>query len=210
MQNVLPRAGDAAAGRDLSAGNRRGEDWRRLVRCARAAWRSRAAGNRRRYRARDRGGGQDEPNAPTPDLVCVDRSQPGPVLERVNNELLRNDAPMVTAITALVDARDCQFAYAAAGHPPAVLLEPGSGPASWRLGRFRWACCVCRLPNSSGPKHPRRAAGSLYRWRDRALARCRRGRGAVARRRRIRGARIAVRRRRGNLQPHLRRPQGRR
>ena len=50
---------------------------------------------------------------------------PGPVLERVNNELLRNDAPMVTAITALVDARDCQFAYAAAGHPPAVLLEPG-------------------------------------------------------------------------------------
>ncbi len=50
---------------------------------------------------------------------------PGPVLERVNNELFRNESPMVTAITALVDARDCEFAYAAAGHPPAVLLEPG-------------------------------------------------------------------------------------
>jgi serine phosphatase RsbU (regulator of sigma subunit) len=50
---------------------------------------------------------------------------PGPVLERVNNELFRNASPMVTAIAALVDARDCEFAYAAAGHPPAVLLEPG-------------------------------------------------------------------------------------
>lgn len=50
---------------------------------------------------------------------------PGPVLERVNNELMRNDSPMVTAIAALVNARDCEVAYAAAGHPPAVLLEPG-------------------------------------------------------------------------------------
>jgi serine phosphatase RsbU (regulator of sigma subunit) len=50
---------------------------------------------------------------------------PGPVLERVNKELFRNESPMVTAIAALVDARDCEFAYAAAGHPPAVLLEPG-------------------------------------------------------------------------------------
>ena len=50
---------------------------------------------------------------------------PGPVLERVNNELMRNESPIVTAIAALVDARDCEIAYAAAGHPPAVLLEPG-------------------------------------------------------------------------------------
>jgi serine phosphatase RsbU (regulator of sigma subunit)/CHASE3 domain sensor protein len=50
---------------------------------------------------------------------------PGPVLERVNNELFRNDSPMVTAIAALVDAHNCEFAYAAAGHPPALLLEPG-------------------------------------------------------------------------------------
>ncbi len=50
---------------------------------------------------------------------------PGPVLERVNNELMRTDSPFVTAIAALVDARDCEFAYSAAGHPPAVLLEPG-------------------------------------------------------------------------------------
>jgi serine phosphatase RsbU (regulator of sigma subunit) len=47
------------------------------------------------------------------------------VLERVNNELLRNESLMVTAIAALANARDCEFVYAAAGHPPAVLLEPG-------------------------------------------------------------------------------------
>jgi serine phosphatase RsbU (regulator of sigma subunit) len=51
--------------------------------------------------------------------------RPGPVLERVNAELLRNQSPMVTAIAALVDAGMCEFAYASAGHPPAVLLEPG-------------------------------------------------------------------------------------
>jgi serine phosphatase RsbU (regulator of sigma subunit)/CHASE3 domain sensor protein len=51
--------------------------------------------------------------------------RPGAILERVNNELMRNESPIVTAIAALVDARDCEVAYAVAGHPPAVLLEPG-------------------------------------------------------------------------------------
>ena len=43
----------------------------------------------------------------------------------VSTKSFRNESPMVTAIAALVDARDCEFAYAAAGHPPAVLSEPG-------------------------------------------------------------------------------------
>lgn len=59
---------------------------------------------------------------------------PGPVLERVNAELHRNQSPMVTALAALVDARTCEFAYAAAGHPPAVLLEPGRGARFLEVG----------------------------------------------------------------------------
>lgn len=51
---------------------------------------------------------------------------PGPVLERANSELFRNLSPMVTAVAGLVDPRTCEFVYSAAGHPPPVLLEPGS------------------------------------------------------------------------------------
>ncbi len=60
--------------------------------------------------------------------------RPGPVLERVNAELYRGRAPMVTAMVALVDARTCEFVYAAAGHPPAVLLEPGRGARFLEVG----------------------------------------------------------------------------
>ena len=60
--------------------------------------------------------------------------RPGPVLERVNVELHRNQSPMVTAMVALVDARTCEFAYAAAGHPPAVLLEPERGARFLEVG----------------------------------------------------------------------------
>ncbi len=51
---------------------------------------------------------------------------PGKVLERVNTELFAENAPMITAIVGLVDARSCEFSYAAAGHPAPVLLEPGA------------------------------------------------------------------------------------
>jgi serine phosphatase RsbU (regulator of sigma subunit) len=74
---------------------------------------------------------------------------PGPVLERVNNELLRNDSPMVTAITALVDARDCEFAYAAAGHPPVVLLEPGKRARFLEVGSLPLGV----LPNAAYRTH---------------------------------------------------------
>ncbi|MGA8796979.1 MAG: PP2C family protein-serine/threonine phosphatase, partial [Candidatus Cybelea sp.] len=60
--------------------------------------------------------------------------RPGPVLERVNVELHRNQSPMVTAMIALVDARTCEFAYAAAGHPPPVLLEPERGARFLEVG----------------------------------------------------------------------------
>jgi serine phosphatase RsbU (regulator of sigma subunit) len=50
---------------------------------------------------------------------------PGPVLERVNSELFRHKAPVITAVAGLVEAASCRFSYAAAGHPPPVLLEPG-------------------------------------------------------------------------------------
>jgi serine phosphatase RsbU (regulator of sigma subunit)/CHASE3 domain sensor protein len=60
--------------------------------------------------------------------------RPGPVLERVNAELFRNQSPLVTAMAALVDAGKCEFDYAVAGHPPAVLLEPGRSARFLEVG----------------------------------------------------------------------------
>jgi serine phosphatase RsbU (regulator of sigma subunit) len=60
--------------------------------------------------------------------------RPGPVLERVNAELLRNQSPLVTAMAALVDAGTREFDYAVAGHPPAVLWEPGRGARFLEVG----------------------------------------------------------------------------
>ncbi|MBV9233121.1 MAG: SpoIIE family protein phosphatase [Candidatus Eremiobacteraeota bacterium] len=51
---------------------------------------------------------------------------PGSVLQRVNAQLNGDAAPMITAIVALVEAGKQEFAYAIAGHPAPVLLEPGS------------------------------------------------------------------------------------
>jgi serine phosphatase RsbU (regulator of sigma subunit) len=50
---------------------------------------------------------------------------PGVVLERVNAELVRDNWTMITAIVGLIDARRFRFAFASAGHPPPVLVEPG-------------------------------------------------------------------------------------
>jgi serine phosphatase RsbU (regulator of sigma subunit) len=60
--------------------------------------------------------------------------RPGPVLECANAELLRKQSPMVTATAALVDAATCEFEYAVAGHPPAVLLEPGRSARFLEVG----------------------------------------------------------------------------
>lgn len=51
-------------------------------------------------------------------------ADPAHVLERVNIELLRSTSQIVTAIAGIVNTRKCEFLYAAAGHPPPVLLEP--------------------------------------------------------------------------------------
>jgi serine phosphatase RsbU (regulator of sigma subunit) len=60
--------------------------------------------------------------------------RPGAVLDRVNAELLRNQSSMVTALAALVDPGTCEFDYAVAGHPPAVLLEPGRNARFLEVG----------------------------------------------------------------------------
>ncbi len=50
---------------------------------------------------------------------------PASILQRVNKDLVRQQSPIVTAVVGLVDAARYQFSYAAAGHPPPLLLEPG-------------------------------------------------------------------------------------
>jgi serine phosphatase RsbU (regulator of sigma subunit)/CHASE3 domain sensor protein len=50
---------------------------------------------------------------------------PARVLERVNAELVRGNSPIITGISAVIDTKTYEFAYAAAGHPPPVLFEPG-------------------------------------------------------------------------------------
>ncbi|MGA9944842.1 MAG: SpoIIE family protein phosphatase [Candidatus Cybelea sp.] len=50
---------------------------------------------------------------------------PERVLERANSELVRGKSPIITALSAVIDIRSGEFAYAAAGHPPPVIVEPG-------------------------------------------------------------------------------------
>jgi serine phosphatase RsbU (regulator of sigma subunit) len=53
---------------------------------------------------------------------------PASMLTRVNEELLRQRAPMVTALCGYADSQTYQITYATAGHPPPILLEPGQPP----------------------------------------------------------------------------------
>jgi serine phosphatase RsbU (regulator of sigma subunit)/CHASE3 domain sensor protein len=55
-------------------------------------------------------------------------ADPALVLKRVNDELLRQKAPMVTAVTGYADAERYEFVFALAGHPPPLLVEPGREP----------------------------------------------------------------------------------
>jgi serine phosphatase RsbU (regulator of sigma subunit)/CHASE3 domain sensor protein len=59
---------------------------------------------------------------------------PGHVLQRVNAELVRGRSPISTAVSGVVDTRTGEFAYAAAGHPPPVLFEPGAGARLLNFG----------------------------------------------------------------------------
>ena len=53
---------------------------------------------------------------------------PSAVLGRVNEELFRQSAPLVTAVAGFADAGTYEFVYSTAGHPPPLLIEPGRRP----------------------------------------------------------------------------------
>jgi hypothetical protein len=59
---------------------------------------------------------------------------PGELLGRVNAELLRQRARIVTAACDYADARSFEFTYATAGHPPPLLVEPGRTPRMLHCG----------------------------------------------------------------------------
>jgi len=52
-------------------------------------------------------------------------ASPDKVLAHANFELVRARSPIITAVSAIIDTETLEFSYAAAGHPPPVLLEPG-------------------------------------------------------------------------------------
>lgn len=53
-------------------------------------------------------------------------SNPASVLERVNAALVRARSQIITACVGVIDTQTREFTYAAAGHPPPVLCEPGA------------------------------------------------------------------------------------
>jgi serine phosphatase RsbU (regulator of sigma subunit)/CHASE3 domain sensor protein len=53
---------------------------------------------------------------------------PAAVLGRVNEEMYRQSAPLVTAVAGFADAGTYEFVYSTAGHPPPLLMEPGRQP----------------------------------------------------------------------------------
>ncbi len=59
---------------------------------------------------------------------------PAAVLRRVNNEMFRQSAPLVTAVAGFADAGTYEFVYATAGHPPPLLIEPGRHPRLLEFG----------------------------------------------------------------------------
>jgi serine phosphatase RsbU (regulator of sigma subunit) len=59
---------------------------------------------------------------------------PAAVLGRVNEELYRQSAPLVTAVAGFADAGTYEFVYSTAGHPPPLLIEPGRAPRLLECG----------------------------------------------------------------------------
>lgn len=59
-------------------------------------------------------------------------SQPGEILTAANRQLLRKESeePAGTAVCALIDPRTCEIRYAAAGHPPPLLVRR-EGASVW-------------------------------------------------------------------------------
>jgi serine phosphatase RsbU (regulator of sigma subunit) len=69
-------------------------------------------------------------------LISAALREPDParVLAHVNDELFREDAPMVTVVTGFADSNTYEIVYSSAGHPPPVLLEPGHPPRLLQIG----------------------------------------------------------------------------
>jgi serine phosphatase RsbU (regulator of sigma subunit) len=69
-------------------------------------------------------------------LVSSALREPDPalVLTYVNEELMREGAPMVTALAGFVDSSTHTIVYSCAGHPPPILLEPGCSPRLLDIG----------------------------------------------------------------------------
>lgn len=61
-------------------------------------------------------------------------SEPAAVLTRVNEDLIRQKASLVTAVMGYADVENCDIAYSVAGHPPPVLMEPGAAPRFLECG----------------------------------------------------------------------------
>lgn len=63
-------------------------------------------------------------------------SNPSAILQRINDRMVQpgTRAPLVTIVVGIADARSYTFAYAAAGHPPPILVEPGRGPRPLAFG----------------------------------------------------------------------------
>ncbi len=61
-------------------------------------------------------------------------ADPALMLSRVNEALVRQNAPMVTAVAGYADARTFEFVFAVAGHPPPVLVEPNRPPRLLECG----------------------------------------------------------------------------
>jgi CHASE3 domain sensor protein len=60
--------------------------------------------------------------------AALEDPDPASVLSRANGEIARFDTRLVTALVGIADAYTYEFVYAAAGHPPPVLIEPGREP----------------------------------------------------------------------------------
>jgi serine phosphatase RsbU (regulator of sigma subunit)/CHASE3 domain sensor protein len=58
-------------------------------------------------------------------LSSVVDPDPAALLERANEELVRDESPLITAVVAVIDPLTHSVQYAVAGHPAPLLLEPG-------------------------------------------------------------------------------------
>jgi serine phosphatase RsbU (regulator of sigma subunit) len=63
-------------------------------------------------------------------------ANPSAILQRVNDRMVQpgNRVPLVTIVVGIADARNYTFSYAAAGHPPPILVEPGRAPRPLAFG----------------------------------------------------------------------------